>query len=131
MTLVLTEDEVRSVLDVRSCVKAVEEAFRAYGEGRVNMPPKAYLDLEKGDFRAMYGELKGSFQVADICGMKWVNVHPENPKKGIPTVMAVIILNDPETGLPLAVMDGSYITDMRTGAAAAVATKYLSKEDSG
>lgn len=128
MTVVLTEDEVRSVLTVQDCVAAVEEAFRAYGEGRVNMPAKSYLDVDAGDFRAMYGEIK-DFRGTDVCGLKWVNVHPNNPGRGLPTVMAVVVLNDPETGFPLAVMDGTYVTDLRTGAAAAVATKYLAKED--
>ncbi|MFC2153857.1 alanine dehydrogenase [Candidatus Altiarchaeota archaeon] len=127
MTLVLSGEEVSSVLKIGDCVKAVEEAFRAYGEGKVNMPPKSYLDLDKGDFRAMYGEIKGD---VGVCGMKWVNVHPGNPGKGLPTVMAVIVLNDPDTGLPLAVMDGTLVTNLRTGSAAGVATKYLARKDS-
>lgn len=128
MSLLLTEDEIRSVLDTGNSVQAVEAAFKAYGEGRINMPPKAYLDLPAGDFRAMYGGIKG-FNGRDICGLKWVNVHPENPQRGLPTVMAKILLNDPETAVELADMDGSYITDMRTGAAGAIAAKYLSRKD--
>ena len=124
----MTEEEIKTVLDTGKVVEAVEEAFRAYGEGRVNMPPKAYLDLPKGDFRAMYGEIRG-LNGRSICGLKWVNVHPENPRKGLPTVMAKILLNDSETAIELADMDGSHITDMRTGAAGAVAAKYLSRKD--
>ena len=60
-----------------------------------------------------------------------MNVHPDNPHKfNLPTVMAVIELVDPDNGYPLAIMDGTSITNMRTGAAAGVATKYLAKEDS-
>jgi len=129
MSLLLTEDEIRSVLDMENSIQAVEAAFKAYGEGRVNMPPKAYLYLPKGDFRAMYGEIKG-FNGGGICGLKWVNVHPENPDRGLPTVMAKILLNDPENALELADMDGTCITNMRTGAAGAVAAKYLSRIDS-
>ncbi|MEA3255099.1 MAG: ornithine cyclodeaminase family protein [Candidatus Altiarchaeota archaeon] len=130
MTLLLTEDDIKSVLDMSKVVEAVEEAFKAYGEGRINMPAKTYLYLEDGDFRAMYGVIKGIRQGVDICGIKWVNVHPGNPKKGLPTVMAKILLNDPETALELADMDGTYVTDLRTGAAGAVAAKYLSRKDS-
>ncbi|OYT53308.1 MAG: ornithine cyclodeaminase family protein [Candidatus Altiarchaeales archaeon ex4484_2] len=128
MSLLLSEEDVREVLGADAVIEAVEEGFRAYGEGRVNMPPKSYLLLDDGDFRAMYGEIKG-FLGHDVCGLKWVNVHPNNPSIGLPTVMAKILLNDPVTGVELADMDGSFITDMRTGAAGAVAVKYLARED--
>lgn len=62
--------------------------------------------------------------------MKWVNAHPQNPSRDLPSVVAVIIYNDPETGYPLAVMDATEITAYRTGAAAAIASKYLARRDS-
>ncbi len=130
MTLLLTEQEIRSVIDIGESIKVIESAFKAYGEGRVNMPPKAYLSLSNGDFRAMYGEIKGIDRGIDICGMKWVNVHPKNPKQGLPTVMAKILLNDPTNALELADMEGTLITQLRTGAAGAVAAKYLSRANS-
>jgi alanine dehydrogenase len=127
MSLVLTGSEVMQVLDMDLALAAVEDAFRAYGEGRVNMPPKAYLTLAQGDFRAMYGEI---FLAHDhICGLKWVNVHPGNPAHGLLTVMAKILLNDPETGLEFADLDGTHITDYRTGAAGGVAASYLARPD--
>jgi alanine dehydrogenase len=65
------------------------------------------------------------------AGVKIVNAHPGNPKKfGLPTVMATILLLDPKTGVPLAIMDGTAITNFRTGAAGAVAAKYLARKDS-
>ncbi len=127
MSLVLTGSQVMQVLDMDLALTSAEEAFRAYGEGRVNMPPKAYLTLAQGDFRAMYGEI---FLPRDhICGLKWVNVHPGNPARGLLTVMAKIILNDPDTGLEFADLDGTHITDYRTGAAGGVAVKYLARPD--
>jgi alanine dehydrogenase len=127
MSLVLTGSEVMQVLDMDLALAAVQEAFRAYGEGRVNMPPKAYLTLAQGDFRAMYGEI---FLAHDhICGLKWVNVHPGNPARGLLTVMAKILLNDPDTGLEFADLDGTHITDYRTGAAGGVAAQYLARPD--
>lgn len=127
MSLILTGSEVMQVLDMDLALAAVEDVFRAYGEGRVNMPPKAYLTLAHGDFRAMYGEI---FLAQDhICGLKWVNVHPENPTKGLLTVMAKILLNDPDTGLEFADLDGTHITDYRTGAAGGVAARYLARSD--
>lgn len=123
-TLFLNKNDVRSLLNMKEVMKAVEQAFKDWALGRANMPPKAYLVLEQGDFRAMPGAIPGA------AGMKWVNVHPQNQSLGLPTVMAVIIYNDPETGYPLAVMDGTDITAYRTGAAAAVASKYLARKDS-
>lgn len=105
-------------------INVVEEAFRMCGEGRGKMPAKTYLSLEHGDFRAMPAALPGS------AGVKWVNVHPENPSRGLPSIMAILVYNDPETGYPLAIMDATEITAYRTGAAAAIASKYLTRLDS-
>ena len=127
MSLVLTGAEVMQVLDMDLALAAAHDAFRAYGEGRVNMPPKAYLTLAHGDFRAMYGEIM--LPEDHICGLKWVNVHPGNPAKGLLTVMAKILLNDPETGLEFADLDGTHVTDFRTGAAGGTAAKYLSRPE--
>ena len=127
MSLVLTGSQVMQVLDIDLALAAAQEAFQAYGEGRVNMPPKSYLLLAKGDFRAMYGEI--FLPEAHICGLKWVNVHPGNPAKGLLTVMAKILLNHPETGLEFADLDGTHVTDFRTGAAGGLAAQYLSRPD--
>jgi alanine dehydrogenase len=105
-------------------INVVEEAFRICGEGRGRMPAKTYLSLEHGDFRAMPAALPG------CAGMKWVNVHPQNPSLGLPSIMAILVYNDPETGYPLAIMDATEITAYRTGAAAAVASKYLARPNS-
>lgn len=105
-------------------ISVVEAAFRMCGEGKGKMPAKVYLSVEKGDFRAMPAALPG------CAGMKWVNVHPKNPSLGLPSVMAILIYSDPETGYPLAIMDATEITAYRTGAAAAIASKYLARPDS-
>lgn len=123
----LTEKEVAGLVDYSSAIRAVTQAFKAYARGQATMPPKVYLKLPgNSDFRAMpaYLARPGS------CGLKWVNVHPGNPKYGLPSVMAVIVINDPKTGVPLAIMDGRLITKMRTAAAAAVAAKALAKTGS-
>ncbi len=108
---------------MKEVIPAVENAFRQWALGKAQMPPKSYLTVDKGDFRAMPASLPGA------AGMKWVNVHSENPSRNLPTVMAVIIYSDPETGYPLAVMDGTDITAYRTGAASAIASKYLARKD--
>jgi alanine dehydrogenase len=123
-TLLLDKDAVQNILKMADVINVVEEAFMVWGEGKGNMPAKSYLLVEHGDFRAMPAALPGS------VGLKWVNAHPQNPHRNLPTVMAVIIYNDPETGYPLAVMDGTRITAFRTGATAAIASKYLARRDS-
>jgi alanine dehydrogenase len=123
-TLFLNKNDVRSLLNMADVIEAVEQAFKNWALGKAKMPPKAYLVLEQGDFRAMPGAIPGA------AGMKWVNVHPQNQSLGLPTVMAIIIYNDPATGYPLAVMDGTDITAYRTGAVSAIASKYLARKDS-
>ena len=123
-TLFLSKSQVLPLLDMKEVVDVVEEAFGMVAKGRITMPSKSYLILKKGDFRAMPAAIPGA------AGMKWVNVHPGNPALGLPTVMAVIVYSDPDTGYPLAVMDGTEITNYRTGAASAVASKYLARPDS-
>lgn len=124
----LEQEEVKSVVDMRSTMEVVEKAFKQHGLGKVQMPPKSYLYYTEynGDLRTMpaYLEEEG------ITGVKIVNVHPGNPEKGLPTVMALIILISPETGAPLAVLDGTYLTDIRTGAAGGIAAKHLARKDS-
>lgn len=126
-TLVLSSGDVKSILSMDIVIPAVEEAFKAHGRREVIMPPKVYIPLEQynGDFRAMPSFLMGS------AGVKWVNAHPQNPKRhNLPAVLAILILSDPKTALPLAIMDATQITNFRTGAAGAIASKYLAKKDS-
>jgi alanine dehydrogenase len=101
--------------------QAVEAAFSEHGHGSVRMPPKLYVTIGPGDFRTMPAYLPS----AGIAGVKVVNVHPENPSIGLPTVMALLIILDIQTGIPLAILNATSLTDLRTGAAGAVATKYL------
>lgn len=124
--LLLGRSEVEELLNMEEALKVVEHAFRLQAEGGAIMPPKLYLDLPEyqGDFRAMPAYIDGS------AGLKWVCVYPNNRGQNLPTVMATIILCDPNTGYPLAIMDGTYITNMRTGAAGGVAVKYLARRDS-
>jgi alanine dehydrogenase len=128
-TLLLTEKEVKQLLSMQEAMEAVELAFAEKGLKRVQMPPKLYLFFKKynGDLRTMPSYIEG----LDVSAVKVVNVHPDNRMKyGLPTVMATIIVIDPKNGAPIAVIDGTWITDMRTGAAGGVAAKYLARKDS-
>jgi len=127
MTRLLTQRDVARLLDARLAIQTVHKAFVAMARGKTVMPSKIYLPLPGGnDFRAMPAFIRTS----SACGVKWVNVHPKNPRRGLPTVMALIVINDPATGVPLAVMDGLLITKLRTAAAGAVAARALARAES-
>ncbi len=126
-TLIFTRKDVAKVLTPRLAIRTVEKAFKAYGLGHADMPAKSYLYFEKGDLRSMPAYIHG--EGLDIAGIKSVTVHPENAIYDLPTVIAVIILADPKNGFPLAILDGTYLTSIRTGAAGALAAKLLSRKD--
>jgi alanine dehydrogenase len=102
--------------------RAVEAVFREHARGHVQMPPKVYITFDHGDFRTMPAYVPA----LGIAGVKIVNVHPDNRKAGLPTVMALTVILDVNTGIPTAIINATRLTDMRTGAAGAVAAKYLS-----
>jgi len=109
-------------LDYGEVNRAVEAVFREHARGHVQMPPKVYITFPHGDFRTMPAYVPA----LGIAGVKVVNVHPGNRAHGLPSVMALTVILDVETGLPQAVINATRLTDMRTGAAGAVAAKYLS-----
>jgi len=115
-----------SGLDIHEVNLAIEAAFREHGMGNVQMPPKVYITFPDGDFRTMPAYLPAQH----LAGLKCVNVHPANPGKGLPTVMALTTILDIGTGLPLAILNATGLTDLRTGAAGAIAAKYLSGKKS-
>lgn len=128
-TLLLKQSEIKELSNMKEIIGYVETAYSVHAQRKVQMPAKKYLFFKKyeGDLRVMPCFIRG----LDQAGVKNVNVHPNNSAKyNLPTVMGLIELVDPETGFPIAVMDGTWITNMRTGAAGGVATKYLAREDS-
>jgi alanine dehydrogenase len=129
MVLYLTQEDVKQILDMKTTIEVVEYGFREMGFGRVEMPTRIYLHFQKstGVLITMPAYVEG----LNAAGVKVVTVHPNNPAKyKLPSVIARIILNDPEKGEPLAIMDGTYITMLRTGAAGAVGIGHLSRTDS-
>ncbi|MCZ3365782.1 MULTISPECIES: alanine dehydrogenase [Methanobacterium] len=128
-TILLNQSQVKELTTMKEIIENVETAYEFHAERKVQMPPKEYIFYKKfrGDLRIMPCFVRG----LNESGVKNVNVHPDNPRKhNLPTVMAMIELVDPKTGFPVSVMDGTWITDMRTGAAAGVATKYLARDNS-
>lgn len=128
-TLILRRSEVASLLNLRECIEAVEEAFRSNAEGR-SLPPGVLETLtEDGGFHIKAAGLKladKTYYAAKVNGN-----FPQNMlRRGLPTIQGTIVLCDGESGSPLAVMDSIEITILRTGAATAVAAKYLARTES-
>jgi len=127
-TLILDGKTINKLITMRDAVREIEKGFKYFGQGKVQMPPKVYINVKehKGDLRAMPVYCEGF----NSCGIKWVNVHPDNKKRGLPTVMGIMIVSDPVTGYPISIMDATCTTAYRTGAAGGVAAKYLARKDS-
>jgi len=108
-------------------IELLEVAFREKGEGRVEMPPKPGIHPGEGD--NFIHAMPAYIPVMNSAGVKWVSGFPENYKRGLPYVTGLLILNDPDTGLPISVMDCEWITAMRTAAATAVAARRLARPE--
>lgn len=124
----LSRQDVESLaIGMEEIIDAVEAAFREKGQGTAEMPPKPGVHPRKDAFiHAMPAFLEGM----KAAGLKWVSGFPQNLEKGLPYISGLFILNDVQTGLPISVMDCTWITGARTGAASAVAAKYLARPES-
>jgi alanine dehydrogenase len=128
MVLFLSKSQVTSLLSMRESIDAVEEAFREFAFGTATMPTRVGLTLPEK--LGWLGVMPAYLEHAGSLTTKIVTVYQNNATRhGIPNVLAAIILNDVETGRVEAIMEGSEITAMRTGAVSGVATKYLARKD--
>ena len=126
--LYLSRKDVEGVkMGMTEIINSLEDMFKEKGEGRVEMPPKPGIHTRQDAFIHAMPAYIPKLQSA---GMKWVSGYPDNQKMNLPYISGLLILNDPDNGFPIAVMDATWITAMRTGAATAVAAKYLARPDS-
>ena len=126
--LYLSRADVESVaLDMPTIINLLEAAFKEKGRGQVEMPPKPGIHTQPDAFIHAMPAYIPSLRSA---GLKWVSGYPDNKERGLPYITGLLILNDVETGLPYAVMDCTWITAYRTGAATALSAKYLARPDS-
>ncbi len=125
--LYLSQKEVIDVgLSMKDAISIVEDVFREHGLKQFENPPKPGIHpLSDAFIHAMPAYLPRK----KASGMKWVSGFPGNYTYGLPPIMGLIVLNDVDTGQPLVVMDGGYITNVRTAAVSAVAAKYLANKD--
>lgn len=127
--LYLSQDDVKAVgLTMAEIIDALEIAFREKGRGNTEMPPKPGIHPGGGD--NFIHAMPAYIPAMKAAGVKWVSGFPGNHKMGLPYITGLLILNDPETGLPISVMDCIWITAMRTGAASALSARYLARPES-
>ena len=126
--LYLSRADVEAVaLDMPTIIDLLEQAFKEKGAGRVEMPPKPGIHTRPDAFIHAMPAYIPSLHSA---GIKWVSGYPENQAKGLPYITGLLILNDDDTGLPYCIMDCTWITAYRTGAASALSAKFLARPDS-
>ena len=126
MVQYLTAENVLAAVSPERAVEAVRDGFIAYARGEWAMPHKVYVAAyTNGDFRAMPAIGAGH------AVLKWVTSFPVNLERGLPTVKAIVLVSDAETGMPVAVLEGSALTALRTGAAAVLAAETLGRADAG
>ncbi|MCK4624181.1 MAG: ornithine cyclodeaminase family protein [Phycisphaerae bacterium] len=114
-------------VSMREVLEAVDNGFRLKGLGKTEMPPKPGVHPREDCF---IHAMPAYVREVESAGLKWVSGFPTNIEKGLPYITGLLILNDTETGLPIAVMDCAWITAMRTGASAGISAKYLARPGS-
>jgi ornithine cyclodeaminase/alanine dehydrogenase-like protein (mu-crystallin family) len=127
--LILTQSEVKSILSVAFAFEAVAQGCVEYSQGSALIPPRAHVAIpgRAADSLFMPGYLKAS----GALGIKIVSSFSRNPERGLPVGVGLLILLDHETGVPLALMDASYLTDLRTGVGSGCPVPGSPRFDSG
>ena len=126
--LLLSDDEISRLLSMGETMDAVEKAFGEFAKGSVKMPARSTIMLDK--YNGSISFMPSYLQESSALATKIISIYPRNPEKGLPTTVAWIVVNDPETGMIEALLDGTYLTAMRTGAVTGVAARYLAPKDS-
>lgn len=121
--IILSEEEVKNLVDLRKVIESVEKAFQFYKEGNYHMPDRMHVDHKGNTLLLMPCFAEGAF------GVKLVTLFPDNPRRGEPVLQGIMIINDPETGRPIGVLEASSLTALRTGAVGGgVGVKNLTEE---
>ncbi|TFG55467.1 MAG: hypothetical protein E4H35_05940 [Candidatus Aminicenantes bacterium] len=123
----ITDDEVRRALTMPEAIRAVKETYIQLSTGQARVPARTSLEIP--EFRTTALVMPAFLPRTKRLGLKLISLCEDNPSRGLPLIQAVAILMDAELGTPLAVMDASYLTAVRTGAASGVATDVLAAKD--
>jgi len=125
---ILSKQDIASAMSMKQAIRLMREGFISLSSGRAHAPVRMNLPIQNDGQRALFMPVFS--QDLDQVGLKVVTVNPENHLHGLPFIHAFITVNDASTGVPLALMDGEYITSLRTGAGSGLATEILSRPDS-
>lgn len=126
--LYLSRKDVEEIgLSLAEIIQIVEKSFKEKGLGTSVMEPKHWYELGGGKFCSAMSAYTPSF---NVVGVKWQSGIPENPSRGLPYLNGYFIINNLENGLPIAILDSTWITGVRTGIQTAVTAKYLAKKES-
>lgn len=126
---VLSADDVRRAVSMTDAVDAVEQAFVALSTGNATVPLRAHVATPEHEATSFFMPARLATPVQTALGLKVVSVFPHNSARGEPSIHALVALFDPATGQPLAVVDGTYLTALRTGASSGVATRHMARPD--
>ncbi len=124
----LTRAELRRLVPMTDAIELMKVAFAELSAGRTISPLRTVLPLHEGAADALY--MPAYVPALGALGVKMVSVFSGNPARGLPLIHALVCLTDPETGEPLAILDGTYLTALRTGAASGAATDLLARAES-
>jgi alanine dehydrogenase len=127
MIRILSRDDVRQALPMRQAIEAMKSAFTQLSAGQADMPLRVALNVPQHDGLTLF--MPAYLSADDQMAVKIVSVFNENPAKGLPLIHALVIVIDAATGEPAAVMDGTYLTALRTGAASGAATDLLARQE--
>ncbi|UTH12044.1 ornithine cyclodeaminase family protein [Macrococcoides canis] len=124
----LTKEDVKACFTMRDAIEADKEALANYSKGQAIVPLRTNIDVATRHGQALFmpGYVEGA---EDALGIKIVSVYPDNIEKGLPSVPATMIVMDPETGMVNGIIDGTYLTQLRTGAVQGAATELLARKD--
>jgi alanine dehydrogenase len=128
-SLLLKRSEVEGIISMRDAIEAVRNVFMEHHHGRTKMPHRIHIQFPQ--YNGTIGYMEAAVDSLGVSACKVVGgPYIDNPKNGLPLILAIIVLNRIDNGLPIAIMDGTYITMLRTGAVAAIAADHLSRRDS-
>jgi len=125
--LVLNKQDIQRALPMREAVEAMKDAFKQLYMGKATVPARIHIDVPEHNGTTLF--MPGYLNEDKNMAVKIVSVFADNPEKNLPVINAIVVVIDAETGITHAILDGTYLTAIRTGAAAGAATDFLARED--
>jgi len=123
--LIISQKMAKDNITVKEILEIEEQTYKWYSEGEIEMPAKITLNMDRLGLPNWINSMPSYIKPLDMLGIKWAGGFENNKGKGLPYIMAQILINNPDTGQLRALLDGNWITDIRTGAQSAVAAKFL------